>query len=134
MENIHRKDWTIVFITVVGTLVKVYIFTVVYIWQSVLSALNKEYHLSMDCVVPNGVYSTCNKIHHIQCLTHTEVNQYSHCVTTVLYLTVVCPTLSCTYRQYVALAQNNLDLCHCCYTMYLLHSSCNVYNYVCVCF
>jgi len=61
MENIHRKDWTTVFITGVGTIVKVYIFTVVYIWQSVLSALNKGYYLSRDCVV----YSTCNKIHHI---------------------------------------------------------------------
>ena len=57
----------------VGTIVKVYIFTVVYIWQSVISALNKGYHLSRDYVVTNEDYNTCNKIHHIQCLRQTEV-------------------------------------------------------------
>ena len=46
----------------IGTLVKVYIVTVVCVWQSVISALNKGYHLSRDYVVPNKV-----KIHHIQC-------------------------------------------------------------------
>jgi len=40
----------------VGTIVKVYIFTVVYICQT--SALNKGYHLSRDYVVPNEVHVT----------------------------------------------------------------------------
>ena len=65
-------EWTSLFITGGRYNCKgIYIFTAVYICQT--SASNKGYHLSKDYVVPNEDYNTCNKIHHIQCLRHTEV-------------------------------------------------------------
>ena len=40
---------------VLGIIGNVRIITVVYIWQSVISALNNGYNLSRDYVVPNKV-------------------------------------------------------------------------------
>jgi len=67
------REWTTLFITE-GR----YNWKGLYIYcydMSVISALNKGYHLSRDYVVPNEVYNTCNESHHIQCLHKSIVHR-----------------------------------------------------------